>query len=159
MGRWGNQGTPLSKTVPFFQNTSTSLKIPLPLTVGNIIKTICFVTNTHPSYNDHTTLFHIITIPHGMVTRNSHYVNVALYTRSHCGPIFNYEAECILAREQELIKIKTRKFIFQQHAKFQNEKRNSESKQQIIIKCTQKPIRVETCNARSQLPIQCELIG
>ena len=30
----------------------------------------------------------------------------------------------------------------------------------IIIKLKQKPIRVETCNARSQLPnIQCELIG
>ena len=76
----GNQCTPLSKPVSIFQNTNTS--------VGNIIKTICFVTNTHPSHNDHTTPFHVISIPHVMVTRNSHYFNVALNTRSHCGPIF-----------------------------------------------------------------------
>ena len=95
----GNQGTPLSKTVPFFQNTNTSLKIPLPLTIGNIIKTICYVTNTHPSCNDHTTLFHIITIPHGMVTRNSHYLNLALDTRSHCGPIFLTYLQNINANE------------------------------------------------------------
>ena len=31
---------------------------------------------------------------------------------------------------------------------------------EILIKCYQKPIRVETCNARPKLPnIQCELIG
>ena len=41
----------------------------------------------HPN-NDHTTLFHAITTPYGMVTQKSHYPSIALDTRSHCGPIF-----------------------------------------------------------------------
>ena len=84
-----NQGITLTKTVPFLQNTNNSLKKSIAIDCSKIIETICYVTNTlPPSYNDHNTLFHIITTQHGMVTRNSHYSNLALDTNSHCGPIF-----------------------------------------------------------------------
>ena len=78
-------------TVPFLQKTNNSLKN-IAIDCSKIIETICYVTNTlPPSYNDHNTLFHIITTQHGMVARNSHYSNLTLDTSSHCGPIFIYD--------------------------------------------------------------------